>query len=390
MQVEILMPQLIYTDTTFRPEGNPSPGVPLLLDEEMCLIEPVCLWFFHIALVRGRTRSPNTWRSYAEAIYDWFQTCFFNNWQWDSVTEYHLSAYRNSMLFALSSYTGKPYAVRTVNGRLRRIAMFYKWALVRSYISTLPFEYEPVNIRGMADKKLLSHLNVSPNEIKTNNLTVRERAHYPKAIQPDQLKSIFQYLCPRDQLIVKWAVTTGLRLFEVLGLNQYQIPESKKRKDDSKLIPITVTTTKGGAPRQIYVSLKLLDRTNDYIYEERAAIIRRMRGKGGYVSSAALWLSKNGTALSKGALHKNYSKACKKAGVQATFHDLRHTFAINMLRLLKRHLELNVDTDLNPLKALQKLLGHANISTTEIYLEALHLDMESIEDIVQDVFESLV
>jgi integrase len=115
-----------------------------------------------------------------------------------------------------------------------------------------------------------------------------------------------------------------------------------------------------------------------------------MRAKSGYVTPTALWLSKDGTALSKGALHKNYSKACKEAGVEATFHDLRHTFAINMLALLQRQLKQSVDLDLNPLKALQKLLGHANISTTEIYLEALHLDLESIENIVQELFESLI
>jgi len=39
----------------------------------MRLVEPACAWLMHVALVRGRTRSPQTWRAYGEALYDWWQ-----------------------------------------------------------------------------------------------------------------------------------------------------------------------------------------------------------------------------------------------------------------------------------------------------------------------------
>jgi site-specific recombinase XerD len=384
------MVHLLYTTTDFKPEGIPSPNVPLLLGEEMELIKPVCLWFFHIALIKGRTRSPNTWRSYAEALYDWFQTCSVNNWQWDSVADGQLAAYRNHMLSMPSSYTGRPFSIRTINGRLRRIVMFYRWCLRKGIISKLPFDYEEVQTRRRVSRNILSHTDAHPGMTTANVLTVPEHELLPHALTADELREIYRYLCLRDKLIVQWSVTTGLRQKEVLGLTHHQIPLSKRLINNGKLIAINITLTKGNKPRNIYPSLRLLDRTNDYICEERSAIIRRQRNTPGYAMHSALWLTQQGKPVSKSTINKNYRAACKKAGSKAKFHDLRHTYAINMLANLQRQVTNNPEIMLNPLKALQVLLGHAHLSTTEIYLQALALNMESIEDSVQALYEELI
>jgi len=60
---------LVFTTDAFAPHGFPRPGVPMLLDQEMRLIEPACGWLLHVALVRGRTRSRETWRTYGEALF---------------------------------------------------------------------------------------------------------------------------------------------------------------------------------------------------------------------------------------------------------------------------------------------------------------------------------
>ena len=380
--------RLLYTTSDFKPEGFPSPGVPLLLDEGMKLVESACQWFFHIALVRGRTRSPLTWRSYAEALYDWFQTCSVNGWQWDRVTDSQLSAYRNHMLVP-SSYTGRPYAIRTINGRLRRISMFYRWCLRKKLISQLPFDFEDVRTSRRASRSTLSHLDTQHGATAANVLTLPEYEHLPRALQPDELREIYRHLGVRDKLIVHWSVTTGTRQKEVLGLTNHQVPASK-RLSNGALMVINITVTKGNKPRNIYPSLRLLDRTNDYISEERAAIIKRQHKTAGYVAPAALWLSREGRPLSKSAINKSFRAACAKAGIDASFHDLRHTYAINTLAALQVQVRNNPEIDLNPLKALQILLGHANLSTTQIYLQALKLNMESIEDIVQALYEDLI
>ena len=136
--------RLTYTDAAFTHHGVPIAGVPVLLSDDMVIVEGPQRWFFYIALDRGRTRSRATWRSYGEALYDWLQTCQANSWAWDDIEEGHLRAYRNQMLYHSSSVTGRPYTARTINGRLRRLAMFYGWAFRRGLIAELPFEYETV------------------------------------------------------------------------------------------------------------------------------------------------------------------------------------------------------------------------------------------------------
>ena len=76
------MVDLLFTTDAFAPHGLPRLGVPMLLDREMRLIEPACAWLLHVALVRGRTRSQQTWRTYGEVLYDWWQTLEANGWAW--------------------------------------------------------------------------------------------------------------------------------------------------------------------------------------------------------------------------------------------------------------------------------------------------------------------
>src|SRR5205814_723158 len=66
--------RLTYTDAAFTYNGVTMPGVPVILNDDMTIAESPQRWLFYIALERGRTRSRETWRSYAEALYDWLQT----------------------------------------------------------------------------------------------------------------------------------------------------------------------------------------------------------------------------------------------------------------------------------------------------------------------------
>src|SRR5207253_5215495 len=104
-------------------------------------------------LERGRTRSPSTWVSYAEALHDWLQMCQVNGWAWDEIEEGHLRANRNQMLYHLSAVTRRAYAVRTVNGRLSRLALFYNWAFRRGLIARVPFEYDTVRAQSAPMRK---------------------------------------------------------------------------------------------------------------------------------------------------------------------------------------------------------------------------------------------
>jgi hypothetical protein len=165
--------KLAYTNTAFAQHGVPMAGVPVILTDEMVIPGGPQAWLFYIALDRGRTRSPATWRSYAEALFDWLQTCQTNGWKWNGVEEGHLRAYRNQMLYHPSSVTGRAYSTRTVNGRLRRLAMFYNWAFRRGLVGRVPFEYDTVRAPISADAQMLAHLRAG-DTLPALDLTVRE------------------------------------------------------------------------------------------------------------------------------------------------------------------------------------------------------------------------
>jgi site-specific recombinase XerD len=70
-----------------------------------------------------------------------------------------------------------------------------------------------------------------------------------------------------------------------------------------------------------------------------------------------------------------FNAAFHAAGLDGSLHWLRHTFAMTMPMLvrLQRQAATSSDTDLNPLKVVQILLGHASIATTAIYLRCVEV-----------------
>ncbi|WP_238173892.1 hypothetical protein [Pseudomonas aeruginosa] len=64
--------RVFYTDESFELNGVPLPGIPFLANAGAELIESANRYLFHIAVVRGRTRSPATWRTYADHLYEFF------------------------------------------------------------------------------------------------------------------------------------------------------------------------------------------------------------------------------------------------------------------------------------------------------------------------------
>src|SRR5207253_9205823 len=136
--------------------------------------------------------------------------------------EAHLRAYRNQMLYHPSSVTGRGYSPRTINGRLRRMAMFYSWAFRSGLIAQLPFEYETVRAAISPDADLLAHLRTGEEPLALD-LTIREYRTMPSALSVEDLRWVRAHLTARDGLIADWAVSTGARRMEVLSLTPSDI-----------------------------------------------------------------------------------------------------------------------------------------------------------------------
>ena len=160
----------------------------------------------------------------------------------------------------------------------------------------------------------------------------------------------------RDYAIITLFLNCGLRLSELVGININDISF-----DDAKMTVIG----KGNKERTIYLNKACLQAVNSYL---------EVRPKIGIKPSSikALFLSERKERISKRTVQYVVDKELRRAGLDTkkySTHKLRHTAASLMYQYG------NVD-----IRALQELLGHESISTTEIYT---HVNNEQVRNAVE-------
>ncbi len=145
----------------------------------------------------------------------------------------------------------------------------------------------------------------------------------------------------RDQAILELAYASGLRLAELKGLRLEQLHL------DAGFINVI---GKGNKERVVPVGRKAVEAINRYLAVGRPKLVTPK-------SPANVFLTKRGTPFASVTLWLRIKRRVHRAGVSRniTPHMFRHSFATHLL-------EHGAD-----LRVIQELLGHANISTTEIY-----------------------
>lgn len=160
----------------------------------------------------------------------------------------------------------------------------------------------------------------------------------------------------RDFAIITLFLNCGMRLSELVGINIKDINFS-----DCKLNVIG----KGNKERTIYLNKACMNAINSYL------AVRPHEGIK-FNSRDALFLSERRERISNRTVQYTVEKELKRAGLDTnkySVHKLRHTAATLMYQYG------NVD-----IRALQELLGHESISTTEIYT---HVNNEQVREAVE-------
>lgn len=188
------------------------------------------------------------------------------------------------------------------------------------------------------------HLSLN---IPENLAMPRRWKRLPKALTNLEIDKLLTPVSPEspatlcDQAVLELAYASGLRLAELRNLRLEQLHL------DAGFISII---GKGNKERVVPVGRKAIDALNRYLESGRPKFVSPK-------SPANVFLTKRGTPFAQVTLWKHIKDRVRLAGAErnVTPHMLRHSFATHLL-------EHGAD-----LRVIQELLGHASISTTEIY-----------------------
>ncbi len=353
--------RLFFTDHTFYADGVSRVGIPFLADSKAVLVESANRYLYFVACIKGRTSSPATWRTYGEHLYEFFSFLEENNLDWNQVGEAQIAAWRNGMVTRGLKRT-------TCNHRIRTVADFYTWCKRRGLVSDLPFYREEIYVSK--PKGFLAHVDALGNSVHANELTLPSTRTLPRFLTLRQAGAFIYALTPERTRLVAWVmVLCGLRREEAALLDIRVFP-SPAGHDPSKAIKMTLdpalTPTKGSKERWVNLPYPLAGRLHDYLMLERPALAKKFKKKYGRYTTK-LFLTQFGEELSLDGLDDQFEKASKASGIKCTPHMLRHTFAVHEL------IRMSGKPNINSLMWVSDRLGHASITTTQIYVKAADL-----------------
>ena len=243
---------------------------------------------------------------------------------WSTVDEVDIEAYLTYM-----KHKDQPYASSTIARKVAAIKSFYNYLAAEGVVGDNP----TIDIDSPKVKKRLPQ-TLSPTEVE-RLLESPSSINTPKNL--------------RDVTLLNILYETGMRVTEVVSIQledvdlKHAILSSPTRQGEAREIPLEDST------QALLV---------EYMAEGRPQLAKSK-------AERALFLNHRGEKLTRQGLWLIIKGYARQAGLNAevTPHTLRHSFAVHRLNKGSK------------LEDIQHLLGHANISTTQIYTQ-----MEQVEE----------
>lgn len=202
-------------------------------------------------------------------------------------------------------------------------------------------------------------IDIDPSE---NLETPRLARHLPDTLEIHEIDAMIDIIDAskpdgmRNKAILETLYGCGLRVSELINLKISDIYE------DNEFIKVT---GKGNKERLVPIGLTALKYINIYLHQTRVHVPIK-RGFEDYI-----FLNRSGTRLSRISVFNIIKTLAEKSGLRKSIspHTFRHSFATHLI-------EGGAD-----LRAVQEMLGHSSITTTEIYT---HLDRGYLKGVVTD------
>ena len=242
--------------------------------------------------------------------------------KWLSKRQPYLSkASRSDVLAYLATSVKRGISAKSSARRLSTLRRFYRYLLRETLIDMDPTSEVASPVMGRP-------LPVSLSEDAVTRLL--------------EAPNVGTALGLRDRAMIEVLYATGLRVSELVGLALSEL--------DYRSAGLVRVTGKGGRERIVPLGEEALDWLRRYLSDSRPEILDARL-------SDSVFVTRRGRSMTRQAFWQMIRRYSKHAGISAgvTPHTLRHAFATHLL---------NHGADL---RSVQMLLGHADLSTTQIY-----------------------
>ncbi len=275
-----------------------------------------------------RDYSPHTITAYSRDLEDFRKFLEGKGEKWEDVDIYEIREY-------LAGLREKGYQKNTQSRKIASLRSFFKFLARKGWIRENPF------------------LLVA---------TPKREKPLPRFVGVEEMEKILSLpfkgvLGERDRALLELLYSSGIRVSEAVGLNI---------QDVGLVEGYIKVRGKGKKERIVPIGEKALEALEKYL-PLRQKLLTSFR-KDIYVDEEALFLNRWGGRLTSRSVERIVDKYIRMAAVKSkvTPHTFRHSFATHLL-------ERGAD-----LRSVQELLGHASLSTTQVYT---HLTPERIKTI---------
>jgi integrase/recombinase XerC len=280
----------------------------------------------------------------------------------------HLAAERNLSPHTVRAYGGDlDRFIEFVGGEAKVLAKDVTAAIVRRFLSKLHAEsYQKSSMaRMLACLRTFYDYFLRRGIIESNPVrpvrTPRLEKKLPAFLDEDEVTRLLDaatgdtFTDFRDRALLETIYGGGLRVSEATGLN---LPDLQMDQG------FAVVRGKGGKERLAPLGTGASKAIGGYLPERAVRVERLMSGV------EAVFINKNGTRLNVRSVRRILDRRASLAGIRkaVTPHTLRHSFATHLL---------NRGADL---RAVQELLGHANLTTTQIYTHVTTHRLKEVYD----------
>jgi integrase/recombinase XerC len=301
-------------------------------------VDHVAEYLAHLA--KERDVSPNTVRAYGRDLADFvaYLQRYYGDaaWSWQGVD-------RIAMRGFLGQLAKRGLGKRSMARTLSAVRSFYRWMHRNEIVDANP-------ARAVGAPKLEKYL---PGYL--------DRAQIDLLFEMAELRaSDGGFVATRNLAILELFYSTGMRLSELQGLN---------RADLDMLTQQAKVRGKGRKERIVPVGDHAIRALRTY-ESLRDDLLRAQAASGAAVDRMAMFVARTGKRIGVRAVQKAVTAFLAVIDEDAglSVHSLRHSFATHLL-------DAGAD-----LRAVQELLGHASISTTQIYT---HTSVERLKQVYQ-------